>query len=498
MSETKLEKARAYEEAAGSKVPADLRPRYHLSSRCGWMNDPNGFSFYGGKYHMFYQYYPYDNKWGPMHWAHAESTDLLHWEYLPVILAPEEDYDGFGCFSGSCETLPDGRHLAIYTGVAHSQTIPGKGGTQTQNIAIGDGLNYEKYAGNPVITPEMLPEGSSFTDFRDPKIWRCKDGSYRTVIAAMDGEGHGIIVLFSSEDGLTWQFENVLAHDTEEAMWECPDIFDLDGVGLFLTSQLSEYWQGSVLAKECKTMYFVGECGEEVSSFTFDETSGRPIDLGLDFYAPQTMVTPDGRRIMIAWMQNWETSACRLHDLGFMGQMTVPRELSIKNGRLYQLPVRELERYRVSKVEYENILVSGELSLSGINGRYLDMEVSIRPVDVGSIYKWFRIYVAKDGEHYTLIRFRPDVGTVKVDRTHSGFPHDIVNIREIPVNAVNGVIKFRVVMDRYSLELFVNDGEQAASFVIYTPIEAGAISFASDGNLIADIVKYELDTEIDR
>ena len=100
MSETKLEKARAYEEAAGSKVPADLRPRYHLSSRCGWMNDPNGFSFYGGKYHMFYQYYPYDNKWGPMHWAHAESSDLLHWEYLPVILAPEEDYDGFGCFSG--------------------------------------------------------------------------------------------------------------------------------------------------------------------------------------------------------------------------------------------------------------------------------------------------------------------------------------------------------------------------------------------------------------
>ena len=225
------------------------------------------------------------------HVPHAESSDLLHWEYLPVILAPEEDYDGFGCFSGSCETLPDGRHLAIYTGVAHSRTIPGKGGTQTQNIAIGDGLNYEKYAGNPVITPEMLPEGSSFTDFRDPKIWRCKDGSYRTVIAAMDGEGHGIIVLFSSEDGLTWKFENVLAHDTEEAMWECPDIFDLDGVGLFLTSQLNEYWQGSVLAKECKTMYFVGECGEEVSSFTFDETSGRPIDLGLDFYAPQTMVT---------------------------------------------------------------------------------------------------------------------------------------------------------------------------------------------------------------
>ena len=457
MSETKLEKARAYEEAAGSKVPADLRPRYHLSSRCGWMNDPNGFSFYGGKYHMFYQYYPYDNKWGPMHWAHAESTDLLHWEYLPVILAPEEDYDGFGCFSGSCETLPDGRHLAIYTGVAHSQTIPGKGGTQTQNIAIGDGLNYEKYAGNPVITPEMLPEGSSFTDFRDPKIWRCKDGSYRTVIAAMDGEGHGIIVLFSSEDGFTWKFENVLAHDTEEAMWECPDIFDLDGVGLFLTSQLNEYWQGSVLAKECKTMYFVGECGEEVSSFTFDETSGRPIDLGLDFYAPQTMVTPDGVTIS---------------QLGFDGIN------------------RELLALRGEKTEHHDVEISGNAKLDGLDGRFSDIELTIREIP-GKNLDRIRVNLLDDGKNRISVVFIPSQNKMVVERVFPEFGKTKITQRKGTVAMKDGKLDLRILLDRFSAEVFVNDGEAVFTTCMYTESGDG-VSFKVDGSCCVDVVKYDM------
>ena len=490
MSETKLEKARAYEEAAGSKVPTDLRPRYHLSSRCGWMNDPNGFSFYGGKYHMFYQYYPYDNKWGPMHWAHAESTDLLHWEYLPVILAPEEDYDGFGCFSGSCETLPDGRHLAIYTGVAHSQTIPGKGGTQTQNIAIGDGLNYEKYAGNPVITPEMLPEGSSFTDFRDPKIWRCKDGSYRTVIAAMDGEGHGIIVLFSSEDGLTWQFENVLAHDTEEAMWECPDIFDLDGVGLFLTSQLSEYWQGSVLAKECKTMYFVGECGEEVSSFTFDETSGRPIDLGLDFYAPQTMVTPDGRRVMIAWMQNWVSLGNRLPGLPWYGQLTAPRELHVRDGNLIQNPARELLSLRGEKTEHRDVEISGNAKLEGLDGRFSDIELTIREIP-GKNLDRIRVNLLDDGKNRISVVFIPSQNKMVVERVFQEFGKTKITQRKGTVAMKDGKLDLRILLDRFSAEVFVNDGEAVFTTCMYTKSGDG-VSFKVDGSCCVDVVKYDM------
>ena len=123
------------------------------------------------------------------------------------------------------------------------------------------------------------------------------------------------------------------------------------------------------------------------------------------------------------------------------------------------------------------------------------MVVTVRPGNENSLYKWFRLYVAKDGEHFTMIRYRPETGTVKVDRTHSGFPHDIVNIREFPVSVKNGALKLRVVLDRYSLELFINDGEQAASFVLYTPIEAGSISFSSDGSVLVDVEKYELTLE---
>ena len=216
------------------------------------------------------------------------------------------------------------------------------------------------------------------------------------------------------------------------------------------------------------------------------------IDYGLDFYAPQTLLTEDGRRVMIAWMQNWETSTCKVEELRFFGQMSLPRELSVRNGRLCQNPVRELEQYRGVLIDYHNVLINGETSLRGISGRYLDMTVTLRPGNESSMYKWFRLYVAKDGEHFTFIRFRPETGTIKVDRTHSGFPHDIVNIREFPVNVKNGTLKLRVIMDRYSLELFVNDGEQAASFVLYTPIGAGSISFSSDGSVLVDVDKYEL------
>ena len=115
MDSTTLQNARAYEAQHGAAIPAAERPAYHLTPYVGWMNDPNGFSYYQGKYHLFYQYYPYKTVWGPMHWGHAVSTDLLHWDYLPAALAPDSPSDKDGCFSGSAAQLPDGRQLLLYT-----------------------------------------------------------------------------------------------------------------------------------------------------------------------------------------------------------------------------------------------------------------------------------------------------------------------------------------------------------------------------------------------
>ena len=162
MDSTTLQNARAYEAQHGAAISAAERPAYHLTPYTGWMNDPNGFSFYQGNYHLFYQYYPYDTIWGPMHWGHAVSTDLLHWDYLPAALAPDSPCDKDGCFSGSAAQLPDGRQLLLYTSVRREEQPDGKTrDVQTQSVAVGDGLDYVKLAQNPVLDETCLPE-----DFR--------------------------------------------------------------------------------------------------------------------------------------------------------------------------------------------------------------------------------------------------------------------------------------------------------------------------------------------
>ena len=486
-----LQRAREFEKKYLPYTSAE-QPRFHVTGGIGWINDPNGFAPYKGEYHLFFQYYPYDTKWGPMHWGHVKTSDFVRWERLPAALAPDTDYDRNGCFSGSSVELPDGRQLLMYTGVRNIRRRNGKiDSFQTQCIAVGDGVDYDKYEANPVIDASTLPEGASVHDFRDPKIWR-EDGKFYAVIGNRPEDGSGSILLYESEDAIHWQFVSVLAacHNQYGRMWECPDFFPLDGKHVLLVSPQEMAAIGLEFHPGNANVALIGKFDRKTNHLLREYVQA--IDYGLDFYAPQTLLTEDGRRVMIAWMQNWETSTCKVEELRFFGQMSLPRELSVRNGRLCQNPVRELEQYRGVLIDYHNVLINGETSLRGISGRYLDMTVTLRPGNESSMYKWFRLYVAKDGEHFTFIRFRPETGTIKVDRTHSGFPHDIVNIREFPVNVKNGTLKLRVIMDRYSLELFVNDGEQAASFVLYTPIDAGSISFSSDGSVLVDVDKYEL------
>ena len=201
-----LAKARSYEEHMETFIDRDDRPCFHLSSRVGWMNDPNGFAFYKGEYHLFYQYSPYTITWAPMHWGHAVSKDLLSWKNLPCALAPDMPYDNLGgCFSGSAIELPDGRLMLMYTGAG--QNGKKEDGSprefQTQCLAIGDGKDFQKYEGNPVIDGDSLPEGSSKEQFRDPKIWREDDGTYRAVVASLGPDNSGRIVVYRSDDGFS-------------------------------------------------------------------------------------------------------------------------------------------------------------------------------------------------------------------------------------------------------------------------------------------------------
>ena len=488
-----LREARKYEEASEKMIAKEERPAFHLSVRTGWMNDPNGFSYYNGKYHMFYQYHPYDSNWGPMHWGHAVSEDLLHWEYLPAALAPDEFYDRDGCFSGSALTLPDGRQLLMYTGVVRErQKNGGVCEVQTQCLAVGDGTDYEKYEHNPVLDEKDLPEGSSRFDFRDPKMWQKEDGTYCCVVGNRPADGSGQILLFTSTDGFDWHYKKVLAANNNRfgKMWECPDFFKLDEKWVLIVSPQDmlpynfEYHNGN------GTLGLIGDFDEETDTFT--EQSDQSIDYGIDFYAPQTILAPDGRRIMIGWMQNWDTCGHRTSNDQWFGQMSLPRELSIKNGRLYQKPIKELEKMRCNKVEYHDVTFSDTIMLEGVKGRRVDIELTLRPGDAENIYQKFAIRFAQNDKYQTSFSFRPRESILKIDRKFSGSRKAIIHQRRSKVNSEKGGLKLRIILDRTCVEAFVNDGEQVMSAIVYTEQAADGISFFADGVVNMDVVKYDL------
>lgn len=496
-SET-LYAARRHEALFSGNIPEGERPVVHLPARIGWMNDPNGFSWFDGEYHLFYQYYPYDTKWGPMHWGHAKSADLIHWVHLPAALAPDQPYDGFGCFSGSALELPDGRHMIMYTGVMEK----GKNadGTiecwQTQCVAFGDGTNYKKYEGNPVIDSSQLPEGLDIQNFRDPKIWLDEQGVLHCVVGACNAVGHeelssGRILEYRSNDGLTWEFERVFAENNGRvgSMWECPDTFELDGKQVLLVSPQDMLADSNEFASGNGTLAIIGTRDPQTGALV--EEAMQSIDYGLDFYATQTLLSPDGRRIMVAWMQNWDAICMSGRKLWF-GQMAIPRELSVRNGKLIQWPVREIEAARRNRVAYQGVEFSGECELEGIEGRCIDLSVVVRPANEDESYNEFTIWFAHSGQFHSSIRFRPADRLLKINRKHSGLRRAVVKDRKCVLESYTGELRLRLILDRASAEVFVGDGEKALTMTIPTDPTMGGISFFADGNVVMDVEKFDL------
>lgn len=329
-----------------------MRQHYHFMSQTGWMNDPNGLIYYKGKYHFFFQYNPYSGFWDSMYWGHAVSDDLLHWEYLPLALAPSETYDDYakgGCFSGSA-IEHDGKLFLMYTGTAYH----GHGVEQTQCIAYSeDGIHFEKYEGNPVVT---APEGISVNCFRDPKVWRHDDTYY--MICGASRNKIGLALIYKSEDMLHWTFLNVLTESRGEwgFMWECPDLFPIGDKYVLTFSPMGSGDHTSV--------YLVGDFDYETGKF--DYSISREIDWGFDYYAPQSFLAPDGRRIMVAWANEWEWMPLwkdwgPTYKEGWCGFFNILREIRmLEDGTLQFLPIAEMENLRENAHEQEMLLVTEE------------------------------------------------------------------------------------------------------------------------------------------
>lgn len=476
---TQLEKANQY--IKENKVDYKERPAFHVSAPVGWINDPNGFSIYQNTAHLFFQFYPYDSVWGPMHWGHVKSDDFIKWEDLPTALAPDQSYDAEGCFSGSAIATSEG-HALLYTGVMKKDNKV----YQNQCLAIGDGLHYEKIDQNPVVDGAIMPEDCSREDFRDPKVWQ-EDGLYYMVAGNRTNDHVAQVVLFSSHDLTHWKFESVIAKDKQGnlgAVWECPDFFKLDGEQFLIVSP-QDMCESDTFHNGNNAIYLTGTYDNK--THIFDYQQARAIDDGIDFYAPQTLEAPDGRRIMVAWMQSWDNIIKPVHQK-WANMMTLPRELSMKDGHLIQQPVRELNQYHTNHVSYDHYHFTNEITLPGISGRMIDLTVTIHSQN----YHECTISFAKNDKYHVDFSYNKYKNILELDRSHCGMIRDCVTIRRKKLRYVHDELKMRIILDRFSAEIFINDGEQVFSTTFYTPLDAKDITFSSPDDLIISVDQYDI------
>ena len=425
-------------------------PAFHITGEVGWINDPNGLIYYKGQYHVFFQYYPEDTKWGPMHWGHVVSDDLTNWKYMPIALYPGDDFDKNGCFSGSA-IIHDGRLWLMYTGFIENEG--GESIRQVQCLAESeDGVTFKKHG--IVIGEDKLPAGYAPCDFRDPKVW-CHGDFFWCIVAARKTEGKGRILLFKSSDLFGWELVNDLfGADSAGKMIECPDYNEELGC-LFFCEQYQPSENGIHLnIHSCR--WCTGRI--DYSTGRFVEKARGIVDYGFDIYAPQSFA---GEHLFMGWLNMWDRSVPSAK-YGFAGMLTVPRTMAIKDGRLYQEP-------KVSTTEVFRTTLFDRIYDKAVTG-----VITVRATGLEAL----ELKLRTDGKNSTSLVLSN--GEWVFDRSGSGEAitgeekdaDSLAGIRRMPYSASDEVT-LTIVMDKFSVEIF-EDG-RAMSSTIYPPEGADGI-----------------------
>ncbi|PMH43294.1 sucrose-6-phosphate hydrolase [Vibrio sp. 10N.286.49.B3] len=432
------------------------RPNWHVSPPQGLLNDPNGFIFHNGQYHLFYQWSPFTCTHKDKYWAHLTSTNLIDWHWQPVALTPSDWFDSHGVFSGHALTVGDELWL-YYTG--NSRIGSERVRQTTQCLAISkDGINFEKQG--PVINS---PAPMVTEHMRDPKIIREKD-QWLMLLGAQREDMQGRLAAYTSKDLRTWQFDKLYGDELGDFgyMWECPDIFDLGGQtwvvigpqGIESKSLHSTVPHHNRIAKATR---------KGIEELELDEL--QPLDYGFDFYAPQTLLTPDGRRIMSAWMGL--PDEIDHPSKGWVHQLTALRELTYVDGQLLQWPIADIAGLYVSEQEIE------------LDANRVDIET--KSFDLSLTMEWGQTLHLFENQHqHCKIELDKETQTLFLDRTQT-LVNDGDLIRELPLSSP--VVSLRILADTSSLEIFVNGGEQVLSARIFTNEDATCLSL--DGGCVA-------------
>ena len=486
---------------ASTATTADtFRPALHYAARNTWLNDPNGLIFHGGLYHLYYQNNPVDNVWGNMSWGHATSPDLLTWTEHPVAIACDDQED---IFSGS---IVFDRHntsgfgtdtaaplVAIYTSAFKQASA--HHGVQAQSLAysLDGGYNWTKCAANPV-----LDRGSA--EFRDPKVFRYDGdaGSYWVMVAVEATQFR--VVLYKSEDLITWEeLSSFGPANATGGVWECPDLFplpvdnDAGNIKWVLTVNLNPGGPNNGSAGQ----YFVGDFDGSTftSATTLTEGLQDPdrlgeyqwLDWGRDYYAAVSFSdAPDDRRLMIAWMNNWQY-ANQIPTSPWRSPMSLAREVSLRtvDGKLRLAQQVAADPVSVSGLPDSYVLDSAVICnethrLAGAAGSVQRIELTFTP----GTAEEFGLIVRGDETHGTRIGILPAQGRLFIDRSASGqsdFHESFASIDSAPLAATDGSYRLTVYVDHCSVEVFAQDGLVTMTELIFPSPASTAVSLYASG-----------------
>ncbi|MEN5015744.1 sucrose-6-phosphate hydrolase [Erwinia sp. Eh17-17] len=411
------------------------RPAWHLAPPVGLMNDPNGFIHFNQRYVLCYQWNPLACAHGAKFWGQWSSDDLVNWRHEPLALAPSEPYESHGCYSG-CAVDNQGELTVLYTG-----NVKFDDGSRTawQCLATRD-EHGEFHKHGPVLA---LPEGYT-GHVRDPKVWQ-HDGLWYMVLGAQNLASEGKVLLFRSPDLHQWTSLGEIAGSHLNGleafgyMWECPDLFELDGSSVLVVCPQGLAAEARRWRNTFQSGYFCGTLDYPALQFRHGEF--HELDHGFEFYAPQTCLSADGRRLLIGWMgiPDGDEFFQPTRDHGWMHIMTCPRELTLRDGRLVQQPARELQQLRRQEMHFTGSAQS--LPALVIDSAELELTVS------GSCELKFAgtLQLTVESEGLTLRR----------NNLRSGEPEERYWSGDVRT--------LRILCDRSSVEIFINEGEAVMS-----------------------------------
>lgn len=480
------------------------RPQFHFSPEQGWMNDPNGMVYFEGEYHLFYQHYPYATVWGPMHWGHAVSQDLVHWEHLPIALYPDEH--GL-IFSGSAVvdrkntsgfgTMDNPPLVAVFTYHNMLGERSGKEDFQTQGIAysLDKGRTWTKYKANPVLP------NPGIRDFRDPKvIWHEGSQQWVMILAAKDR-----IHLYNSSNLKEWSFASEFGRNTapQLGVWECPDLFPLkvEGSQAEKWVMIVSHGGGGLNGGSC-TRYFIGDFDGKTFQSDFPVEQVNWLDYGKDNYAGVTwsdVLDDNGSRLFMGWMSNWQYANYVPTDK-WRSAMTVVRSLTLRETpaglRVYSNPVKSLESLREKEVAIPTTIISGTMPVWEIAPSMSELLLSFDLNNADS--KSFGVELTNNLGESLRIGYDVASNLIIIDRSNAGkvnFSNDFgggLQYIPLPIGSGHGTgyhleggkMKWRILFDRSSFELFVDDGAMAVTEIFFSTVDFSQLNLFSFGGKV--------------